>query len=105
MLRYLTRMTDKVDAKRPGRVGPNFKCRAFLEFYSVDSHNNRSQLSNRRSVAGAGPERTDDLILSPCYETMSLQIGLVGRDGVLVPFKANARHIRNVKQSVTDFIR
>ena len=49
-------------------------------------------------------ERADDLSLSPCYETMSLQIGLVGRDGVLVPFKANARHIRNVKQSVTDFI-
>ncbi len=50
-------------------------------------------------------ERADDLSLSPCYETMSLQIGSVGRDGVLVPFKANARHIRNVKQSVTDFIR
>ena len=50
-------------------------------------------------------ERADDLSLSPCYETMSLQIGSVGRDGVLVPFKANARHIRNVKQSVADFIR
>ena len=43
-------------------------------------------------------ERADGL-------TMSLQVGLVGRDGALVPFKANARHIRNVKQSVTDFIR
>ena len=49
-------------------------------------------------------ELPDDLILLPCYETMSLQIGLIGRDGVLVPFKANARHLRNVKQSVTDFI-
>ena len=54
--------------------------------------------------AGAGRERTDDLILSPCYETMSLQGCLVGRDGIVVPFKANARHIRNVKQSVTNFI-
>ena len=54
--------------------------------------------------AGYEQERPDGLFLSPCYETMSLQVGLVGRDGVLVPFKANARHIRNVKQSVTDFI-
>jgi hypothetical protein len=64
------------------------------------------RVSNRRRVmfAGAGRELPDGLILLPCYETMSLQIGLVGRDGVLVPFKANARHIRNVKQSVTDYI-
>jgi hypothetical protein len=35
---------------------------------------------------------------------VSLQIGLAGRDGVLVPFKTNARHVGNVKESVTDFI-
>ena len=46
----------------------------------------------------------DDLELSPCYETMSLQIGLAGRDRFLVPFEANAGHIGNVKQSVTNFI-
>jgi hypothetical protein len=39
-----------------------------------------------------------------CYETMSLQIGLAGRDRFLIPFKSNARHIGNVKQSVTNFI-
>ena len=41
---------------------------------------------------------------SPCYETMSLQIGLAGRHRFLIPFEANARHIGNVKQSVTNFI-
>jgi hypothetical protein len=46
----------------------------------------------------------DDLELSPCYETMSLQIGLIGRDRFLIPFEANAKHIGNVKQSVTNFI-
>jgi hypothetical protein len=46
----------------------------------------------------------DGLTLSPCYKTMSLQIGLAGRDRFLIPFKANARHIGNVKQSVTNFI-
>jgi hypothetical protein len=46
----------------------------------------------------------DGLTLSACYETMSLQIGLAGRDRFLIPFKANARHIGNVKQSVTNFI-
>jgi hypothetical protein len=44
------------------------------------------------------------LTLSACYETMSLQIGLAGRDRFLVPFEANAGHIGNVKQSVTNFI-
>ena len=44
------------------------------------------------------------LSLSPCSEAMSLQIGLVGRDRFLIPFKTNARHVRNVKQSVTNFI-
>jgi hypothetical protein len=39
--------------------------------------------------------------LSPCYEMVSLQIGLVGRDRFLVLFKTNARHVRNVKQSVS----
>ena len=42
--------------------------------------------------------------LSPCYETMSLQIGPAGRDRFLIPFEANARNIGNVKQSVTNFI-
>ena len=37
-------------------------------------------------------------------EAMSLQIGLVGRDRFLIPFKTNARQVRNVKQSVTNFI-
>ena len=45
------------------------------------------------------------LTLSPCSEAMSLQIGLVGRDRFLIPLKTNARHVRNVKQSVTNFIR
>ena len=49
-------------------------------------------------------ERPDGLILLPCYETMSLQIGLAGCDRFLIPFEANARHIGNVKQSVTNFI-
>ena len=40
-------------------------------------------------------ERADGL--SPCYETMSLQVDLIGCDRFLIPFKANARHIRNVK--------
>jgi hypothetical protein len=44
------------------------------------------------------------LRLSPCYKTMSLQIGLAGRDRFLIPFKTDARHARNVKQSVTNFI-
>ena len=61
------------------------------------------RVSNRPRVVFAArrytkQERADGL-------TISLQVGLVGRDGALVPFKANARHIRNVKQSVTDFIR
>ena len=34
----------------------------------------------------------------------SLQIGLASRDRFLIPFKANARHVRNVKQPVTNFI-
>jgi hypothetical protein len=34
----------------------------------------------------------------------SLQIGLAGRDRFLIPFKTDARHVRNVKQSVTNFI-
>jgi hypothetical protein len=34
----------------------------------------------------------------------SLQIGLASRDRFLIPFKTNARHVRNVKQSVTNFI-
>jgi hypothetical protein len=46
----------------------------------------------------------DDLGLSPCYETLKLQIGLAGRDRFLIPFEANTRHIGNVKQSVTNFI-
>jgi len=54
------------------------------------------------SLEQAGNAKT--ILSSPCYETMSLQTGLVGRDGAFIPFKANARHIRNVKQSVTDFI-
>ncbi len=37
-------------------------------------------------------------------KTMNLQIGLAGRDRFLIPFKTNARHVRNVKQSVTNFI-
>jgi hypothetical protein len=41
---------------------------------------------------------------SPCCATVSLQIGLVGSDCFLVPFEANARDIRNAKQSLTDFI-
>ena len=44
------------------------------------------------------------LSLSPCYETMSLQVGLIGRDRFLIPIKTNARHVRDVKQSVTNFI-
>ena len=47
----------------------------------------------------------DGFTLSDCYEAMSLQIGPVGRDSFLIPFKTNARHVRNVKQSVTNFIR
>ena len=43
--------------------------------------------------------------LSPRSEAMSLQIGLVGRDSFLIPFKTNARHVRNVEQSVANFIR
>jgi hypothetical protein len=39
-----------------------------------------------------------------CFETIGLQIGLAGRDRFLIPFEANARHIGNVKQSVTNFI-
>jgi hypothetical protein len=35
---------------------------------------------------------------------LSLQISLVGRDRFLIPFKTNARHVRNVKQSATNFI-
>jgi hypothetical protein len=46
----------------------------------------------------------DGLTVSPCCETMSLQIGLVGRGRFLIPFEANAKHIGNVKQSVTNFI-
>jgi hypothetical protein len=48
----------------------------------------------------------DGFTLSPCYKTMreSLQIGLASRDRILIPFKTNARHVRNVKQSITDFI-
>jgi hypothetical protein len=42
-------------------------------------------------------ERPDGLILLPCYETMSLQIDLIGRDRFLIPFKANAWHVRNAK--------
>ena len=34
----------------------------------------------------------------------SLQIGLASRDRFLIPFKTNARHVRNVKQSVMNFI-
>jgi hypothetical protein len=49
-------------------------------------------------------ERPDGLILLPYYETMGLQIGLAGCDRFLIPFEANARHIGNVKQSVTNFI-
>jgi hypothetical protein len=44
------------------------------------------------------------LTLSPCNETMALQIGLVGHDRFLIPFKTNAGHVGNVKQSVTNFI-
>jgi hypothetical protein len=44
------------------------------------------------------------LTVSPCCETMSLQISLIGRDRLLIPFEANPRHIGNVKQSVTNFI-
>jgi hypothetical protein len=42
-------------------------------------------------------ERPDGVILLPCYETLSLQVGLIGRDRFVIPFKANARHVRNVK--------
>ena len=42
--------------------------------------------------------------LSPCSETMALQIGLVGHDHFFIPFETNAGHVGNVKQSVTDFI-
>jgi hypothetical protein len=34
----------------------------------------------------------------------ALEIGLIGHDRFLIPFKTNARHVSNVKQSVTDFI-
>ena len=44
----------------------------------------------------------EDSTVSPCYEAMSLEIGLVGHDCFLVPFKANARHVRNMKQHVED---
>jgi hypothetical protein len=54
------------------------------------------------SLEQAGNAKT--ILSSPCYETLSLQVGWIGRDRFLIPFKANARHIRNVKQSVTDFI-
>jgi hypothetical protein len=33
-----------------------------------------------------------------------LQVDLIGCDRFLIPFKANARHVRNVKQPVTNFI-
>ena len=67
------------------------------------------RVSNRpRVVFAAGrytkQERADGLSLSPCHETTSLQVDLMGRDRFLIPFKANARHIGNVKQSVTNFI-
>ena len=52
--------------------------------------------------AGYTEQELPDGLILPCHETMSL--GLVGRDGVLVPFEANAWHIRNVKQPVTNFI-
>jgi hypothetical protein len=39
--------------------------------------------------------------LSPCSSTTSLQINLVGRDRFLILFNTNARHIGNVKQSVS----
>jgi hypothetical protein len=47
----------------------------------------------------------DGFTLSRFSEAMSLQIGLVGRDRFLIPLKTNARHVRNVKQSVTNIIR
>ena len=62
-------------------------------------------VSNRpRVVFAAGRELPNGLMLLPCYETMSLQVDLIGGDRFLIPFKANARHIGDVKQSVTDFI-
>jgi hypothetical protein len=56
-----------------------------------------------RSLTNAGFEESmrrvnegGGLTVSPCHETMSLQIGLAGRDCFLTPFKTNARHVRNV---------
>ena len=64
----------------PDRRTPEPTCRAS---YAIDA------LSARGGF--------DGLTLSPCYEAMSLQIGLAGRDRFLIPFKTNARHVRNVK--------
>jgi hypothetical protein len=64
----------------------------------------RLQRPEQRDIRRREKERADGLSLSSCYETMSLQVDLIGGDRFLIPFKANARHIGDVKQSVTDFI-
>jgi hypothetical protein len=59
----------------------------------------------RSGVVKLVPFSGKEPTLSLCYKTMSLQIGLIGRDCFLIPLKTDAGHVRNVKQSVTNIIR
>jgi hypothetical protein len=60
---------------------------------------------NRSGVVKLIPFSERERTLSPCYKTKSLQMSLVGSDRILIPLKTNARHVRNVKQSVTNIVR
>jgi hypothetical protein len=62
----------------------------------------RSRLFLSHDFGAHGVRRSH--LITVLQDDESLQIGLASRDRFLIPFKTNARHVRNVKQSVTNFI-